>query len=94
MPSFAARAALFGPMLATISARAAASVEADAAEVDRQVVLQAAQDDVEDAVQVLSLADRTGRPLQQIEPRELRLQLRLRLAALAALCPGCARASG
>ena len=52
-------------------------VQADAAEIDRQVLLHAAQYDLKDALQVLPLADRAGNLLQQAQPRHLRTQASL-----------------
>src|SRR6185436_4820398 len=46
-------------------------VEADAAEVDRQIRLQAADHDLEDAAQIVTLADRASDPMQQVEATQL-----------------------
>src|SRR6266446_3221014 len=57
-------------------------VYAHAAEVDRQIVLEVADDDLEDAAQVLPLADGVRDPVQEVKPRELCLQLLASLLAL------------
>ena len=57
-------------------------VETETPEIDRQVVLQTANDDLEDALQVQPLADGARDAVQQVEPAQLRLQLLLGLFAL------------
>jgi hypothetical protein len=57
-------------------------VEADAAEIDRHVLLEVPDHHLEDAAQVLPLADGAGDPVEQIEPRKLPLQGRRRRLAL------------
>ena len=46
-------------------------VEAHATEVNRQIVFQAPDDDLEDACQILPFADGAYDPVEQIEPAEL-----------------------
>jgi hypothetical protein len=53
-------------------------MEADAAEIDRQLLFQRSDDDLKDALDILPLADCPGNLVKQIEARELRLYLRLR----------------
>ena len=75
--SFFVTASLREPMLVTVSMRSVVVVQADAAEVDRQIRFEAADHDLEDAAQVMTLADRAGDPVQQVQAAQLQLQLRL-----------------
>ena len=50
-------------------------IEADAAEIDRQMLLERSDDDLKDALDILPLADGPGDLLKQIEARQLSLQL-------------------
>jgi hypothetical protein len=58
-------------------------IEADAAEIDGELVFERADHHLEDARQILPLADRASDLLQQVQPFELRLQLALRPLLLA-----------
>jgi hypothetical protein len=58
-------------------------VQADAAQVDAEVRFEAAQHDLEDAAQILPLADGARDLVQQAEPFQLCLQFALREAAFA-----------
>ena len=53
-------------------------VQADAAEVDRQIHFETADYDLEDAAQVVPLADRARDPVQQVQAVQLQLQSSLR----------------
>src|SRR5882672_8729973 len=57
-------------------------VQADAAEIHRQLLFERADDDLKDALDVLPLADRSGDLLEQAEARELGLHLDLRELAV------------
>ena len=75
--SLFATASLREPTLVTVRHALCIVVQADAAEVDRQIRLQAADHDLEDAAQIVTLADRAGDPVQQVQAAQLELQLRL-----------------
>src|SRR3981081_856081 len=57
-------------------------IEADAAEIHRQMLFERADDDLKDALDVLPLADRSGNLVEQVEARELGLHLALRELAV------------
>src|SRR5204862_1455171 len=54
-------------------------VETDTTKINRQIVLQAADDHLEDALKVLALTDGARSPAEQFEPAQLRVQFLLRL---------------
>ena len=64
-------------------------VEAHAAEIEREVILQASHHDLEDAGQVLALADRPGDPVEQTETGQLGLQTLLTLLPFADVAHEC-----
>ena len=74
--------ALRAPTLLTVSVVGRGVVQADAAEIDRQLVLEAAHHHLEDAPQVLALADGARDALQQREPLHLLGELSARAPAV------------
>src|SRR5438105_51570 len=68
-----------------------AVIKADAAEIHIEIILQAPNDDLKDAVDVLPLADGTGDVIEQIETCKLRLRFCFCLAAFGVCAPDISR---
>ena len=87
--SFFDTASLREPMLVTVSTRSASSYRQMQPKSIGRSDFEAADHDLEDAAQIVTLADRARDPVQQIEAAQLQLQLRLR--GFAFLCGALAR---
>ena len=80
--SFFVTASLREPMLVTVNMRSASSYRQMQPKSIGRSVFQAADHDLEDAAQIVTLADRASDPVQQVQAAQLQLQLRLRGFAL------------